>query len=463
MQKVHEPRIVAIQETDLTGRENPEQALQQYQDELMTLVLDDNSVAHLQVHICQMADNRRTLILHMSGLIADRSSLNTLLTQLAGVVSDNEAMQYADIAEWFYEVQLGNPENSLFWARLSADKTIDNPLMGLKKHRADNSASYQTVTTPLSDGLLARAKLVATDLNVSIETLLTSVWYADIAKTAGKDAFVLWHTVSMRAHQELVTAQGAYAKQLPLIIEPVKAQSWIQLCQLIGGAISQATTRQEQFDLSTLPATLNCGVALEQQPVAVIGGNSHVELSLSAVNEQGISINFDGAVYTKALVKCIGWRFNHLLRQLVEQPQQAVNEAILVSKAEKAYLQQDLGINEAADVEQTLVQQLVELASEQADAIAIQYGQTSITYGDFVQSVNHTAGWLKQHGVQAGDRVAVYANAQPELLYTWFAIMSLGASYITLEPGMEFRRQQYILEDGGVKSWSPLGRSLTSR
>ena len=457
VQQVNSSAVVALNNVNFSEHDEPELVFKGYCEHLMSQPLEGDKTEHLQVNICQLANEHRYLIVQASALIADRYSFATLTKQLMSGVDTQEVVQYADITEWFYEVQQGNPEHSLHWARIIAEKTQDNPLSDWQQTHTDKRSDYQQVTCQLPSGLFAKVNALAADLNTSIESVLTACWYVDIAKTSGKDAFLLWYTVSVRQHQELLSAQGPFVKQVPVTVRTLKEQTWIDLCQAIHTAITKAEQGQEQFDVSTMPDTLHCGVETTQQAEPVAKGYHLFALSLSAVDEQAVTITFDGKYHTQEQAYTLGCRFAHLLSQLVEQPQMYVSDSVLLGNAEVAYLHNEIGCNDAQPVEQTIVQTLLDLAAVQPSSNAIQYGDNSITYEALLKSVNQTALWLKEYGVKPEDRVGVYADTRPELLISWFAIMSLGAAYITLESSMDHHRQSYILEDSGVKTLVCIG------
>jgi len=66
------------------------------------------------------------------------------------------------------------------------------------------------------------------------------------------------------------------------------------------------------------------------------------------------------------------------------------------------------------------------------DAIAFIEGERAISYREFDRQVTSTAAWLVQHGVQPGDRVAVWLVNRMEWLAMYFGLARIGAAMMTL-------------------------------
>ncbi len=73
------------------------------------------------------------------------------------------------------------------------------------------------------------------------------------------------------------------------------------------------------------------------------------------------------------------------------------------------------------------------------------FGDEVVTVGDLVQRVDALAAALLALGVRRGDHVAVVLPNRPEFLYAWFALASLGAVIVPLNPALTSRELQEIL------------------
>lgn len=80
------------------------------------------------------------------------------------------------------------------------------------------------------------------------------------------------------------------------------------------------------------------------------------------------------------------------------------------------------------------------------ESMLIQDGQ-SISYQAFDHLVGLTEKWLMRHGVQAGDRVAVWLVNRVEWLALFFALSRLGATLVAVNTKYRSHELQYILSN----------------
>ena len=77
---------------------------------------------------------------------------------------------------------------------------------------------------------------------------------------------------------------------------------------------------------------------------------------------------------------------------------------------------------------------------------------TSTSYGAFDATANRVAHGLRHIGVAAGDRVCVMLPNCPPFLYTWFALMKLGAILVPINSAFRSTETHYILDHSGAKA-----------
>ena len=72
------------------------------------------------------------------------------------------------------------------------------------------------------------------------------------------------------------------------------------------------------------------------------------------------------------------------------------------------------------------------------------------SYREFDATVNRVANGLRQLGIDAGDRVCVMVSNCPPFLYTWFALMKLGAILTPINSAFRSAETRFILEHSGA-------------
>ncbi|MFQ6028217.1 MAG: AMP-binding protein, partial [Dehalococcoidia bacterium] len=83
--------------------------------------------------------------------------------------------------------------------------------------------------------------------------------------------------------------------------------------------------------------------------------------------------------------------------------------------------------------------------------VFIEIAGEEITYRQFQQRIEHTAGLFRDLGVSPGDRVCLFLPNCPEFLYCWFGLSLFGAISVPVNTAYKREEMAYILNDAGAK------------
>ena len=103
---------------------------------------------------------------------------------------------------------------------------------------------------------------------------------------------------------------------------------------------------------------------------------------------------------------------------------------------------------------------LKDSAQHHGDRRAFAQGARIATYSELLQDVRLTAGRLAASGVQAGERVAVYAGKQYETVVMLLAINAHGAILVPINPQLKEQQVRHILLDSGARLLVSTGARL---
>jgi myxalamid-type nonribosomal peptide synthetase MxaA len=96
---------------------------------------------------------------------------------------------------------------------------------------------------------------------------------------------------------------------------------------------------------------------------------------------------------------------------------------------------------------------ILDLISGQArEAVAIRFGDGSLSYAGLLARVEQLAGALHQQGIKRGDHVGVLMKRSLDLIPALLAAWRIGASYVPLDPGFPKKRIEYMLSDSAVQA-----------
>lgn len=101
--------------------------------------------------------------------------------------------------------------------------------------------------------------------------------------------------------------------------------------------------------------------------------------------------------------------------------------------------------------DKTLPEIVAEWGSKQPDHCAIQYYGREISYGELNQLINQFACGLIAHGVEAGDRVAIFLPNCPAFVVAYYATLKIGAIVVPINPMNKSLELAYQLQDSTPK------------
>ncbi len=144
--------------------------------------------------------------------------------------------------------------------------------------------------------------------------------------------------------------------------------------------------------------------------------------------------------------------YERLLRGIAKEPSRAVYDYEVVDSAQKeALLARGRGDDEHYPLDLCFQELFARRAGLTPSAVAVVYGERSLTYGELDEKSRRLSRYLSEAGVGAGSRVGICLSRSPEVLICILGVLRAGAAYVPLEPGLPQQRLRYMLDDSGVE------------
>src|SRR5262249_49933832 len=100
--------------------------------------------------------------------------------------------------------------------------------------------------------------------------------------------------------------------------------------------------------------------------------------------------------------------------------------------------------------ETCLHQQFEQQTAQAPEAVALSFGERSLTYAELDSWANRVAQQLRQRGVQRGTLVALCFERSREMVAALLATLKAGAAFVPLDPASPAQRLRAILADTGA-------------
>jgi non-ribosomal peptide synthetase component F len=242
-------------------------------------------------------------------------------------------------------------------------------------------------------------------------------------------------------------ALGAYAHQdvpFEMVVDAVQPQRDMSHSPLFQAmlVVENASNRAIRMPGLTLEA-------LEADP-----GTAKFDITLTVAQEpDGLrgAWEYNTDLFEAATVERMARQFGQLLAGLVAAPDRAVDAVPLLTAAERAEIVaawNDTAADYPADCcASELFEQQV---ARTPDAVAVVYGEETLTYAALNRRANQLARYLRKRGVGPEVLVGLCVERAPEALVGMLAVLKVGGAYLPLDPGYPPERLAYMLADARV-------------
>ncbi|BBH45227.1 non-ribosomal peptide synthetase [Pseudomonas sp. KU43P] len=245
-------------------------------------------------------------------------------------------------------------------------------------------------------------------------------------------------TLQAQAHQDLPF------EQLVEALQPQRNLSHNPLFQVMFN--HQVSAAQQGS------AARNHGLDIE--PLALAGETAQLDLTLNTHEDaQGLSasLTYATALFDHATIERLGQHWLRLLEQVVDAPQLAIGEVVLLADDERQQLLEQWNDTTHAYPAAPSIHTLVEAQARRSpDATALLFGETTLTYAQLNRQANQLAHALIAQGVRQDTPVGIAAERSLELVVGLLAILKAGGAYVPLDPEYPADRLSYMFEDSGI-------------
>ncbi|HDJ1441448.1 TPA: amino acid adenylation domain-containing protein [Serratia rubidaea] len=281
--------------------------------------------------------------------------------------------------------------------------------------------------------------------------------------------------VTGRANQIALQKPAMHANEVPLRLSFDGIDSFEQLAQHARQQLAQAIKHQ-QYRNEDIHRALGLGspedklthtllnIISFEQPL--VFGDRQVEchqfttgpiadLTLTIfIRRHGIELLWDANPdnhsaellqrHADRLMQFMRWCLTH---QAIDCPAQT-----LLLPADQQALRAFNQTSRPYDLHRTLPQYIDRQAQQTPDAIALQFGDDTLSYRALIQRSETWARNLLAHGVRPGDAVGLYGERSLAMTVALLAIQKAGAAYVPLDPELPRARLQTQLEQAAIRT-----------
>ncbi|MEO3776708.1 amino acid adenylation domain-containing protein [Micromonospora sp. B11E3] len=185
-------------------------------------------------------------------------------------------------------------------------------------------------------------------------------------------------------------------------------------------------------------------------------GISRFDLVLMVREEaEGLRLGFEynTDLFKERTVARMADHYQVLVESALAQPEQRVQQLLMLPEAERAQLVDQWGGARTNDTPQLeyLHESFEAQARRTPDSIALVYEEEQLTYAELNGRANQLAHWLQKQGVGPEVLVGLCMERSAEVLVGLLGVLKAGGGYVPMDPGYPPERLSFLIEDAGLK------------
>ncbi|HEY0737680.1 MAG TPA: amino acid adenylation domain-containing protein, partial [Herpetosiphonaceae bacterium] len=443
----------------------------------------------LRARLLRLDEEQHIVLLTMHHIVSDGWSMGMLVRELAAFYTAFTAtgdssvsqlqlaplpIQYADYAAWQRQML----QDQVLDRQLSYWKSqlIDLPILDLPTDRPRPPIpSFQGATElfALDQELSAALLALSRREGVTLFMTLLAGFQGLLARYSGQDDIVVGSPIAGRTRPELEGLIGFFVNMLVLRTDLRDAPTTRQLLARVRETALDAYAHQDlpfemlveelqpQRNLSYNPL-FQVGFALQNTPLDVLElpgltirqiqvSSETARFDLSVFLDEGQDgigglIEYNTDLFDGATIRRLIEHFRMLLAGMVAAPDQPVLTLPILSAAEEAQFAA-WNTTACAFPPQPVSQIFEAQVARTPDAIAVQFDEQQVSYGELNQRANRLAHYLRALGVGAETCVGLCVERSLDLVVGMLGILKAGGAYVPLDPEYPAERLHFMMED----------------
>lgn len=475
---------ITIDHLDLSNIEKKAQinAFENYTSEESFHIFDLVNGPLIRVGLVKFTDLKHCLLLNIHHIICDGWSIGIILEELGIIYSAvvenktpllQEAIPFREYAqeEELFANSIDYKEIEKYWFTLYEqsvpvlDLPTDNPRPSLRTYESER------LDFVLDSQLVASIKKIGLSSGTSLITTILAGFEVFLSQVTGQNDIV----VGVPAAGQPVTGMncliGHCVNLLPLRSNPESSISFIDYLnrrklelfdaydnqQLsFGHLLQNLNIARDPSRIPLVPVAFNMGLDLTDD---VAFSNLNFKLINTAksfdtfeifVNASGSEKNlvlewsFNKVLFEPETINKMMLSFEQILQKIVEDPSKNLEEITFQEYTNKNF---EISGPKIGYPKSTLHELFAKQAEMFPNAIALEFEDKQISYGELSKIINQMANYLWSQGLRPGQIVAISLDRTPELIASLFAVLQCGASYVPIDTNYPDGRLNLMIED----------------
>ncbi len=452
----------------------------------------------MRVALFQLSEETHYLVWSHHHILLDGWSVSLVMNEvfaLYGAFSQGKEIDlgrshpYRDYIGWLLKQDMSKAES--FWRQALKGFREPTPLMvsPTRANLPDEKESYGEQETDLSHEATTDLQLLANRYHLTLNTLVQGAWALLLGRYCGEQDVLFGSVVSGRptSLDGVETMTGLFLNTLPVrvrISPDQSALSWLKQLQE-----QQVELRQYEYSplmevqgWSEVPRgrpLFESLLVFENYPVedSLEHDNANLKVEITDLFERAnypltlfatpgdrlsLQIFYDCHRFDASVIRRMLEHLRSLLEVIAGNPEQRLCDLSLLTQSERRQVLEEWNRTQADYPSDKCIHELFQDQVERTPyAIAVQFGEAHLTYGELNARANQLAHHLQKLGVGPESLVGVCLERSIEMIVGLLGILKAGGAYVPIDPAYPLERVSFMLS--GIKAPVILTRHRIAR
>ncbi|MFD0085135.1 condensation domain-containing protein, partial [Priestia megaterium] len=436
----------------------------------------------IRLSVFRLGNLSYKLILSYHHIIMDGWCLNIVLQDLFQTyqllvdnkpLGLNKSYQYSDYINWIENQD--KEEGLAYWSDYLQGYN-QNTVISPNKLIHEEDEEHHEVTFELNKDLTEQLKKMAADYQVTVNTLVQTIWGILLQRYNQSQDVVFGAVTSGRPSQvkNIEDMVGLFINTIPVRIQSLEYNTFIELVQKVQSSAlesekySYLSLADIQMETKVKQGLINHIVAFQNYPIKKPVNDHQLAFELSdietfektnydfnllfALGERlTIQIKYNNHVYNQTFISRLKDHLKTIIQTVVLNPSIRLDEIELVTKEEKKELLDRFNNTNTAYESQACVHHLFEdQVTKTPHAVAVVCEGETLTYETLNQRATQLAQALRTKGIGPGKIVGLMMKRSLDMFVGIVGVLKAGGAYLSLDPSYPDERLQFIIEDSGL-------------
>jgi amino acid adenylation domain-containing protein/thioester reductase-like protein/non-ribosomal peptide synthase protein (TIGR01720 family) len=429
--------------------------------------------------------NKYILVLSFHHILMDGWCLGIIFEELrqiylSSVSGDSLQLEpvipYLNYIKWLEKQD--QDEGLSYWGKYLADYEEAAILPKFGKAVKEGEYKHDEYHYALEEELLSRVNKLASDQQVTLNTVCQTIWGILIQRYNNSNDVVFGSIVSGRPSEieGVERMVGLFINMIPVRIKSMEEQKFSKILRQVqedslnsrkheylpvAEIQSKTSLKGDLIDHIMIYENYPVQEELEKSTMGqgfIVEGmkiyeHTNYDFNVIVIPWKGLDINFsyNALVYERDIVVNIAFHFEKIFRQVAENPEIYIRDLHITTEEEKKQLLFNFNDSKVDYPKDNTIHELFEIqAGKTPDMIAAVFKDRQLGYRELHERTNQLAHLLREKGVKPDTLSGIMVNRSMEMMVALLGVLKAGGAYVPIDPEYPVDRVEYMIKDSSA-------------